>query len=69
MREKEELSVFAYTMTHDLRNYLQKITCYTDIVINDNKEEIALHLHKIDENVKQIQKLLTRSLELADSGN
>ncbi|MHA2365162.1 MAG: sensor histidine kinase, partial [Candidatus Hodarchaeales archaeon] len=64
-RQKEELSEFAHEMAHDLRNYLQAIMTYTNLLDSDyDKTYIA----KIRKQIENISRFMGRSLALADAG-
>ncbi len=64
-QQKRELSQFAHMMAHDLRSNLTAIKGYAQLISRESDKEKS---YIILEKVKQIQKLLESSLELADSG-
>jgi len=67
IRQKEELSQFARTMAHDIRNYLTTIEGYAQI-IKDVKTYDPNLLEKIINQVHQIEDLMIHSLNLAEAG-
>ncbi|MHA2495137.1 MAG: PAS domain S-box protein, partial [Candidatus Hodarchaeales archaeon] len=64
-RQKEELSEFAHTLAHDLRNSLHNIRGYAKLL---EKKHNRAHAAKITDLVKKIAELLERSVVLADAG-
>ncbi len=66
-RQKKELSNFVHLMGHDIRNCLSSIEGYTDL-LEENEQEKELVLKKINNQTDYLQKLLNRSIELADAG-
>lgn len=63
--QNEELRSFAHDMSHDLRNSLSIIDGYSSALIKKFEPEF---IDRIKEQVMLIQKVLTRSLELAEAG-
>lgn len=63
--QKEELSRFAHHMNHDLRNYLHNILGYA-ILLKDEYEQ--KHIRGIISSVNKAEKLLSKSVNLADAG-
>ncbi|MFW9996137.1 MAG: GAF domain-containing sensor histidine kinase [Candidatus Odinarchaeota archaeon] len=64
-RQKEELSEFAHAMSHDLRNYLQAIGGYADLLDDGSNTE---QVDQIKQRVDTINEILAQSIELADAG-
>ena len=65
LAQNEELRAFAHDMLHDLRNSLSIIDGYSTALIKKSDPEF---IDRIKEQVKLIQKVLTRSVELAEAG-
>lgn len=63
--EKEELSEFAHSMTHDIRNYLHSIQGHASLI---RKNYDLPRAEKIIHLAQRMNKLLARSLALADAG-
>ncbi|MHA2365211.1 MAG: PAS domain S-box protein [Candidatus Hodarchaeales archaeon] len=65
--QRDEFSSFAHVMAHDLRNFLQAIDSYAQVLmVNQTYHE--KYLKKIRKQVTNINELLGRSLTLADAG-
>ncbi|MHA1169045.1 MAG: PAS domain S-box protein, partial [Candidatus Hodarchaeales archaeon] len=64
-KQKRELSQFAHFMTHDLRNNLNIIEGYAELL---EEEYNKSHVDKIIKNARTMSRILNRSLELADAG-
>ncbi|MBD3405320.1 MAG: PAS domain S-box protein [Candidatus Lokiarchaeota archaeon] len=63
--QKEELSRFAHHMSHDLRNYLHNILGYAVLLEDEYNPE---HIKGIVSSVNKAEKLLSKSVDLADAG-
>ena len=65
-REKDELSIFAHMMAHDMRNMLSSIHGYASLLLPKEEDQ------EIVENIKKVAtksfQFLSRSLELAEAG-
>jgi PAS domain S-box-containing protein len=64
-RQKEELSIFAHQMSHDLTNYLLKIGTVTQLV---ESEQESSNMDMIRRLIGEVQRLLKHSVTLADAG-
>ncbi|MFW9864048.1 MAG: PAS domain S-box protein [Candidatus Thorarchaeota archaeon] len=64
-KQKEELSEFARYMAHDIGNQLYGIRGYAQLLLKENNDEF---LSRIITGIDNIQKLLRRSVSLADAG-
>lgn len=64
-KQKSELSEFAHTMSHDIKNYTGIIKQFLDLI---NPEKNDPNLSVIRLNVEKIDSLLSHSLNLAESG-
>ncbi len=65
--QKQELSKFAHTLKHDLRNELALILSTTELIERKGTFETD-EINLIKRRTKQITSLLNRSIELADAG-
>ncbi|TXT54642.1 MAG: putative Histidine kinase [Candidatus Thorarchaeota archaeon] len=65
MRQKEELSEFAHAMSHDLQTYFHNIFGYAVLL---EEEYTPKYIEAIKRSIRSMEKLLSRSIELADSG-
>ncbi|MFW9914693.1 MAG: PAS domain S-box protein, partial [Candidatus Thorarchaeota archaeon] len=63
--EREELSQFAHTLGHDLRNYLHSIQGHASLI---RREYDLPRAEKIINLAQRMNRLLARSLALADAG-
>ena len=63
--QKEELSYFTHTMSHDLRNLLSSISMQAMLAQTDSNTQIP---NKILELTNKINSILSQSLSLADAG-
>ncbi|MHA2271471.1 MAG: PAS domain S-box protein [Candidatus Hodarchaeales archaeon] len=63
--EREELSEFAHTLSHDLRNFLHSIQGHASLI---RREHDLPRAEKIINLAQRMNKLLARSLALADAG-
>ncbi|MFQ5980232.1 MAG: PAS domain S-box protein [Candidatus Heimdallarchaeota archaeon] len=61
----EELSEFAHTMAHDLRNPLLSIEGYADLLLSEYDEKAAKRISRL---AQRVQNLLQRSIALAEAG-
>ncbi|MBD3338053.1 MAG: GHKL domain-containing protein [Candidatus Lokiarchaeota archaeon] len=61
----QELSMFAHTMAHDLKNNLSVIYGYAEIL---KSEKNFNYLKNIKKHIDTMNNLINRSLDLADSG-
>jgi PAS domain S-box-containing protein len=66
--QKNELGELASVMRHDLMNYLHNIMGYAEILELKSQDEYSEFSKKILKNALHIQKVLTRSYELAEAG-
>jgi PAS domain S-box-containing protein len=66
--QKNELGELASVMRHDLMNYLHNIMGYAEILELKSQDEYSEFSKKILKNAVHIQKVLTRSYELAEAG-
>ena len=66
--QKNELGELASVMRHDLMNYLHNIMGYAEILELKSQDEYCEFSKKILKNAVHIQKVLTRSYELAEAG-
>ncbi|MHA2368243.1 MAG: PAS domain S-box protein [Candidatus Hodarchaeales archaeon] len=64
-RQKKELSEFVHTIAHDLQNFLIAIKGYADLLHSAHDKTSA---EKIGQLTLDMNKLLTRSVALADAG-
>ncbi|MHA2272507.1 MAG: PAS domain S-box protein, partial [Candidatus Hodarchaeales archaeon] len=65
LRQKEELSEFAHAMSHDLKNSLLSIEGYAEVLEAEYDES---YVEKIRQLAVSMNKLLRRSVALADAG-
>ena len=63
--QKQELSQFAHSMAHDLRNTIQAISGYATLLEEKHVPEFS---QKIQELAKRMDSILQKSVELADAG-
>jgi PAS domain S-box-containing protein len=64
-RQKEELSVFAHQMNHDLSNYLLKIDGAIKVLEDEYESSQIKSAQKL---ISEVRSLLKHSVELADAG-
>ncbi|OLS24533.1 MAG: Sensor protein ZraS [Candidatus Heimdallarchaeota archaeon LC_3] len=64
--QKEELSEFAHTSAHNLRNPLIAINGYVKLI---EKNQNLKYLEKISQLTEKMVKMIDKSLQLADSGS
>ncbi|MBD3195551.1 MAG: hypothetical protein GF317_10875 [Candidatus Lokiarchaeota archaeon] len=67
LNQRNELSNFAHTMNHDIRNRLMRIQMHAEM-IELNPEKLSTSIKIINNQVEQITKFLEKSVQLADSG-
>jgi signal transduction histidine kinase len=65
LEQKQELSLFAHSMAHDLRNTIQAISGYAALLDEEHNVEFS---QKIQELSKRMDSILQKSVELADAG-
>jgi signal transduction histidine kinase len=65
LEQKEELSQFAHSMAHDLRNMIQAISGYAALL--EEKNDVAF-TQKIEVLAKRMDSILEKSVDLADAG-
>ncbi len=66
-KQKEELSAFTYTVSHNLKNYITIIQSYAKFLLL-KKEGAKENTQKIIDVTKKMNEFVTRQLELADAG-
>ncbi|MCK4637124.1 MAG: PAS domain S-box protein, partial [Methanomicrobia archaeon] len=66
-KQKEELSAFTYTVSHNLKNYITIIQSYARFLLL-KKEGAKENTQKIIDVTKKMNEFVTRQLELADAG-
>jgi PAS domain S-box-containing protein len=66
-KQKEELSAFTYTISHNLKNYITIIQSYAKFLLL-KKEGAKENTQKIIDVTKKMNEFVTRQLELADAG-
>ncbi|TFH05278.1 MAG: PAS domain S-box protein [Candidatus Thorarchaeota archaeon] len=64
-KQKEELSDFAHSMNHDLKNILHNMQGFLELVEDENDFS---HLKRIQSLIKETVELLDHSVALADAG-
>ena len=64
-KQKEELSQFAHSMNHDLKNIFHNMQGFIELVEDEN--DIS-HLKRIQSLIKETTELLDHSVALADAG-
>lgn len=64
-KQREELSHFAHRMRHDIMGVLGNISGYLEIIRTDNDLK---HTESIDRIVSRCEKILDKSITLADAG-
>lgn len=65
-RQKNELSLFAHIMAHDLKNNLFKIAIYANFLEKNTQETYA---RKINELAQTVNDMVQHSLTLAEAGH
>jgi PAS domain S-box-containing protein len=66
-KQREELSAFAHTVSHDLKNYITIIQSYANFLLL-KKEGAKENTQRIIDTTKKMEEFVTRQLELADAG-
>jgi len=66
-KQREELSTFAHTVSHDLKNYIHLIQSYANFLLL-KKEGAKENTQKIIDVTKKMNEFVTRQLQLADAG-
>ena len=64
-KQKEELSDFAHTMSHDLKNIFQNMVGYIELMEDENN---LTHLERLHALVFETSQLIDHSVVLADAG-
>jgi len=65
--QKQELSEFAHSLSHDLRSEIAVIVGITELM-DTEKAYSTINVNNIRDHVQQISALLNRSIKLADAG-
>ncbi|MHA1397346.1 MAG: PAS domain S-box protein, partial [Candidatus Heimdallarchaeaceae archaeon] len=65
LKKKEELSIFAHMIAHDIRNSLSTIEGFLDLLQLNFKET---YVDKINKQLKYMRELVDRSIDLAEAG-
>lgn len=68
-KQKDELSDFAHEMRHDLNNFILNIAGYASLLKKQPEVKDIKYVEKITEISEKMSEFLTKSLELAESGN
>ncbi|MCK4247526.1 MAG: PAS domain S-box protein [Methanomicrobia archaeon] len=66
-KQSEELSAFAHTVSHDLKNYIGIIRNYAQLSLL-KKKYAERNTQKIIDMTKKMEEFVTRQLQLADAG-
>lgn len=70
VRANEDLKAFTYSVGHDLRSHLARLSCFTDVLIEEcdqASERCRDYMHTIQRTVTQIRSLLEALLNLAEA--
>ncbi|MHA1667206.1 MAG: PAS domain S-box protein [Candidatus Heimdallarchaeaceae archaeon] len=65
LKKKEELSIFAHMIAHDIRNSLSTVEGFLDLLQLNFKET---YVDKINKQLKYMRELVDRSIDLAEAG-